>query len=100
VHHRRGLRRLLKDDDLLAESDVDWQASSASDKRKVMLAFAIKLTADPGAMERSDVDALRDAGFTDLDVLDIVEVVGYYAYVNRIADGLGVQLEDWYPDDD
>jgi uncharacterized protein YciW len=39
------------------------------------------------------VAALRSAGFGDADVLAIAEVVGYYAYVNRIADGLGVELE-------
>ena len=100
VHHRRGLRRLLKDDVLLAEIDVDWTTSAASDKRKAMLAYAVKLTADPGHMVRSDVEALRAAGFTDRDVLDIAEVVGYYAYVNRIADGLGVEVEDWYDDDE
>jgi len=44
-------------------------------------------------MTRKDVDALRAAGFNDADVLAIAEVVGYYAYVNRIADGLGVELE-------
>jgi len=33
-------------------------------------------------------------------VLDICEVVAYYAYANRIADGLGIDIEDWYPEDD
>lgn len=44
-------------------------------------------------MARADVEALRDAGLSDTDVLHVAEVVGYYAYVNRIADGLGVELE-------
>ena len=60
-----------------------------------MLRFAIKLTTAPGAMNDADVDALRLAGFSDRDVLDIVEVVGYYAYANRIADGLGIETEPW-----
>ena len=60
-----------------------------------MLRFAIKLTTTPGAMSDADVDALRLAGFSDRDVLDIVEVVGYYAYANRIADGLGIETEPW-----
>ncbi len=64
-----------------------------------MLRFAVKLTATPAAtMNDADVDALREAGFSDRDILDIVEVVGYYAYANRIADGLGLQTEDWIPD--
>ncbi len=56
----------------------------------------MKLTHRPGEMERADVDALRAAGFSDRDVLDIAEVVAYYAYVNRIADGLGVAVEPWF----
>ena len=62
-----------------------------------MLAYAIKLTVTPAAMTRGDIVALRDAGFTDRDVLDICEVTAYYAYVNRIADGLGVAVETWLP---
>ena len=50
-------------------------------------------------MSPDDVEALRAAGFVDRDVLDIVEVVAYYAYANRIADGLGITLEPWTIDE-
>lgn len=63
-----------------------------------MLRFAVKLTATPSAVNDADVEALRAAGYSDRDILDIVEVVGYYAYANRIADGLGLELETWIPD--
>lgn len=63
-----------------------------------MLRFAVKLTVQPGAMNEADVEALRTAGFSDRDILDIVEVVGYYAYANRVADGLGIETESWIPD--
>ena len=46
-------------------------------------------------MNDTDVDALRSAGFSDRDILDIVEVAAYYAYTNRIADGLGIEAEPW-----
>ena len=65
-----------------------------------MLEYAVKLTLTPSEMTEADVDALRAEGFSDRDVLDIVEVTAYYAYANRIADALGIPLEDWYPDDD
>jgi len=55
--------------------------------------YAVKLTRSPAAMKREDVEALREAGLADEDVLAVVEVVAYYAYVNRIADGLGVESE-------
>lgn len=64
-----------------------------------MLEYATKLTLNPGDMNRDDVAALRDVGFDDRDILDICEVVAYYAYVNRIADGLGVTVEEWFVDE-
>ena len=63
-----------------------------------MLGFAVRLTETPAATSNADIDALREAGFSDRDILDIVEVVAYYAYANRIADGLSLQTEDWIPD--
>ena len=60
-----------------------------------MLTYAEKLTLRPGEMTLDDVDALRSAGLSDRDILDVVQVVAYYSYVNRIADGLGVEVEPW-----
>ncbi len=99
VHHRRGLRRLLDDDDLADRIVDDYASAGLSAKRLAMLRYAEKLTRTPAAVEAGDVDGLRAHGFSDLDILHIAEVVAYYAYVNRIADGLGVPLEDWIPDD-
>ena len=63
-----------------------------------MLEFAVKLTTAPAAVDDADVEDLRAAGFSDRDILDIVEVVAYYAYANRIADGLGIETEPWISD--
>ena len=60
-----------------------------------MLRYVDKLTRTPAQMEAEDLRPLRDAGFSDGDILHIAEVTAYYAYVNRIADGLGVELEPW-----
>ena len=62
-----------------------------------MLAYAIKLTRAPGEMTAADVESLRAAGFDDLAIHDICGVVAYFAFVNRVADGLGVELEEWFP---
>ena len=61
-----------------------------------MLTYVEKLTLEPWAMCEDDVHALRAAGFDDTGVLDINQVTGYYAYVNRLADGLGVELEEFW----
>ena len=65
-----------------------------------MLDYAIKLTRDPGGMTAGDTGALRKAGFSDRAILDICQVVSYYNYVNRLADGLGVGLEEQWRDED
>jgi uncharacterized protein YciW len=55
--------------------------------------YVAKLTRAPAGIERDDLQPMRDAGLGDADLLNVVEVAAYYAYVNRIADGLGVELE-------
>lgn len=76
-------------------------AALASDHRKAdlqaadlaMLDYAVKLTRSPGDMIEADVGSLRAQGFKDRAIHDICATAAYYAFVNRIADGLGVELE-------
>ena len=97
THHRRGLRRLLKDDDQLAAIEQDFEAAGKANvlslQRVLMLRYASKLTLHPESLVEADVVALREEGWTDRDILEIAEATAYYAYVNRIAQGLGVNLE-------
>ena len=61
-----------------------------------MLDFAVKLTERPAEMTRDDVARLRDAGFDDATVLDVVQVTALFNYYDRLADGLGIEAEsDW-----
>lgn len=60
---------------------------------RAMLDYAVKLTERPSRMTATDVAALRARGFDDRAVHDICAITAYYAFVNRIADGLGVELE-------
>ena len=90
---------MLRDDELAERIEDDWRAAGLSERREAMLSYAVKLTESPAEMVESDVAALRHVGFTDVDILHIAEVTAYYAYVNRIADGLGVPLEEWIDGD-
>ena len=51
------------------------------------------MTREPAAVAQADVDGLKARGFSDGAVLDICQVAAYFAYANRLADGLGVELE-------
>ena len=68
-------------------------------RERAMVDWALKLTRTPGKMTESDLKPLRDAGLDDRAVLDLAMIVGYYAYVNRLASGLGVPIEDAGPPD-
>ena len=76
----------------------DWREAELSPADQAMLAYVEKLTLRPWDMVEEDVAALRSAGFSDAAILDINQVTGYYAYVNRLADGLGVELEPFWAD--
>lgn len=61
-----------------------------------MLDYVDQLTRHPASISESDVADLRESGFTDRAILDINQVAAYYNFVNRIADGLGVELEPYW----
>ena len=55
-----------------------------------MLAYAEKVTLDPAATRKADIETLREAGFDDTAILQINLIAAYFSYFNRVADGLGV----------
>jgi len=75
---------------------IDFRQTELSPADRAMCEYVEKLTLKPWEMVEVDVVALREAGFSDAAILDINQVTGYYAYVNRLADGLGVELEEFW----
>ena len=64
-----------------------------TDADRAMLDFAVKLAREPRSMTKGDVEALRAAGFSDTAIHDVVQITGLFAYYNRLADGLGIEVE-------
>ncbi len=73
--------------------EEDYREADLSQRERAILDYAVKLTLRPSEMQSSDVDGLRGAGLSDGECLDVCQVASYYNYVNRLADGLGVELE-------
>lgn len=94
THHGEGLLRLTKDQALVDQLKQDYRDAGLGTADHAMLDYAMKLTATPGDMTESDIDLLREQEFGDREVLHINMITGYFAFVNRLADGLGVPLED------
>ncbi len=76
----------------------DYAQLELTKRERALLCYADKLTRSPGCMSESDLAPLREAGLSDGDILDANLCVAYFAYVNRIADGLGVALESYWAD--
>ena len=78
---------------LLVSLASDYRKADINAADLAMLDYAVKLTRTPGDMNEADVSSLRAQGFDDRGIHDICAITAYYAFVNRIADGLGVELE-------
>jgi uncharacterized peroxidase-related enzyme len=87
---------LTKDSNLVNLLKEDYTKAPLEDRHKALLDFAVKLTKEPGNVSNEDVSALRDSGLTDREILDVCQVSAYFNFVNRLAGGLGVQLEPEY----
>jgi uncharacterized peroxidase-related enzyme len=61
-----------------------------------MLDFAAKLTEQPSEIEDEDRDVLRDAGFSEHDIWDIANVVGFFNMSNRVAIATDMMPNDDY----
>jgi uncharacterized peroxidase-related enzyme len=90
--HGAALRKLTKDPALADAIAADHTTAAVEPRVRAMLDFALKLTLRPAEMSEDDVVALREAGWTDEDVMDVAEVTGLFNMSNRMASGLG-----WLP---
>ena len=77
-----------------------YREAGLTPKQVAMLEFAEFLTVSPSSVTRENVQELRNAGWTDEDVIDIVHITAYFNYMVRVADGLGIELQEdqgWEP---
>jgi uncharacterized peroxidase-related enzyme len=68
-------------------------ASSGDAAVDALLTYTRRLVQHPGEIAEADIQALRDAGWSDLDILDVNNLSAYYSYINRVATGLGLTRE-------
>ena len=93
-HHFTGLQRLLADDarsaairDAIEKRTIE--SAPLDDAQKTAMEYARQITRDPGGMKESIVHSLRQAGYSDGEILEINQVTAYFNYANRTVLGLG-----------
>ncbi len=87
---------MLKDGKQAAAVRDDFRTAGLPPRELAILEYATKLTNTPKEMCEGDVIGLRDVGLSDAEILDVCQVTSYYNYVNRLADGLGIELEGYW----
>jgi uncharacterized peroxidase-related enzyme len=95
-HHGAALHRLTKDEELVIHMKEDYTKAPVENKQIAMLDYSVKLTKEPNKVSDEDVAKLKNVGLTDREILDICQVTAYFNFVNRMAEGLGVELEPEY----
>ena len=77
-----------------AALSVDVQSSFLSDGQQSLLRFAGKLSTDSAAVQSSDIDLLRNAGWTDLQIAETIHTAALFAFFNRVVSGFGLPSQN------
>ena len=94
-HHFAGLKRLLADDEAKADAirqaidNRELSSAPLDEKQKLAMIYAEQLTSAPSQMTEEIINDLREAGYSDGEILEINQVSAYFSYANRTVLGLG-----------
>jgi uncharacterized peroxidase-related enzyme len=107
-HHTAGLAGHIRDAALAEELGLasvgEASSKTLTPRERAFCAYAIKLTQTPENMMPEDLEPLRAAGLDDAGILDLNQIVAYFAYANRTVNGLGVEVAGeplgLHPDED
>ncbi len=75
----------------------NWREANLPAPDQALCAWAVKVTLKPHEADRADVDTLRDTGLSENAISDAAQVIGFFNYINRIAESLSVDLEPEMP---
>ena len=94
--HADDLRAEGADDETAHHAMHDYRKADLSPRERALCDFAVKLTRLTAEIGQADIDALRAQGLSDTDISDAIQVIGYFNYVTRVADGVGIDDEpEW-----
>lgn len=94
IHHSEALESVEKDPEALYKLLKEYTMKNETPRNKALLAYAAKLTLAPKDVSKDDIRDLKDVGLTDQEILRANLIASYFNFSNRIALGLGVELEE------
>ncbi len=90
VSHGADLRLTLEDPILADRITLDYRRAGLDERTRAMLDYAAKITTHPIECNESDIQRLRDLGFSDTAIFDIAEIAAMYNFTNRLASATGM----------
>lgn len=93
THHKEALSRYAKDGAWVEAVAKDAAKAELTAREKALVDYAVNLTKHPEKGVQKQLETLRKAGLKDEELLQAAQVVGYFNFANRLAIGLGVELE-------
>jgi uncharacterized peroxidase-related enzyme len=90
-HHSKALNHYWKNEERLIRFTEILDDQKLTEKFRLVIKHAIKLTTEPAGVKETDIEELKSYGWTDEDILAINLIISYFNFVNRIANGLGVE---------
>ena len=97
--HGHDLQLEVDDVELVEQVKEDWRKAPLPQRERALCEAAEKISLRPAELSERDLDPLRSVGLDDAAILDLVQVASYFNYINRVADGPGVDLEPFMPPD-
>jgi len=94
--HGEFLRAELGDRDLANAIKKDYRQALLDDATRALLEYTVKLTLHAHTCSEQDLEQLRAQGFSDEDIVDAVALIGMMNFLNRLADALGIDLNEEY----
>jgi uncharacterized peroxidase-related enzyme len=94
--HADDLRAEGAPDELAAHAAHDYREADIEPRVRALCDFAVKLTHEPGSVSATDADSLRSHGWSDAGIHDAIQVIAFFNYINRVAEGVGIEPEpEW-----
>lgn len=91
--HEKDLRSAVPSEQQVQAIQDDFHSAGLPPREIALIDYAVKLTRTPWAMDQADLATLRTHGFTDDQLVDAAHCIGYFNFINRVLDGLGVDPE-------
>jgi uncharacterized peroxidase-related enzyme len=87
--HAQRFEQLAKRNDVISQVFEAPASAGTTPREKAIVAFSIRLGAEPDKVSAENIQALKAVGLNELEILDLIHSVALFAWANRLMLNLG-----------